>query len=330
MATRALDFIMQVNMSGKDISDKPVNKLVYAHGHPALLVLIEKVFLNRVASADLSNVSYYDASEISTKRLCDEISHDVGKKVVIIRNAENITDDSVVERYDSKYVSANVHTLFLSTQPPIFTDKARKIFVGLNEEEKKNKVKRSFTGQLIDGSAAHKATYSRFISTVLRTDTPTSEHIAQHFSYDPERLMNFIKIVRSAGINITKDNLSLIADEYYGNDLALCLLSRNKADALKAARAVPASEVLGCLNLITKRLEQLETLSEAEHSKVNVSWLIREGRISQGLVQTMGKYVRAYPLDIIDRCFEAVGEAYSLYENPDAKPLLWLAAKWPS
>lgn len=330
MATRALDFILQTNAAGKDISDKRMNRLVYAYGHPALLVLVEKTFISRTSSPDLSNVAYYDAAEYATKKISDAISHDVGSKVVIIRNAECLTDDSVIERYESKYVSKNVHTLLLSNKVPEFSDTARRVFIGLTDEDKKRKEKRAFVGQLVDADNISKIATPRFIATVLRTDAPTSEHIAKHFSYDPERLMNFIKIARSAGINVTKDNLTLIADEYYGNDLALCLLARNKADALKAARAVPASEVLGCLNLITKRLEQLETLSEAEHSKVNVSWLIREGRLSQGLVQTMGKYVKAYPLDILDRCFEAVGEAYSLYENPDAKPLLWLAAKWPS
>ena len=67
MATRALDFILQTNAAGKDISDKRMNRLVYAYGHPALLVLVEKTFISRTSSPDLSNVAYYDAAEYATK-----------------------------------------------------------------------------------------------------------------------------------------------------------------------------------------------------------------------------------------------------------------------
>lgn len=306
-------------------------KTALAHGHPALLLLVERSFL-KLHAPDLFNVVYFDAKEISSKRLCDEICHDTGKKVAIIRNAECLEDFRLIARYADKagYLAKNVKTLFLAATLPELDDISRRTFIGLNDEEQKHKVPRECVGLEVDCERFGKKSFAEFVSNTVRVDTPMAEKIVKHFSGDIERTLNFIKIVRSSGITVSSDNLKYIADKFYGEDLAMNLLAYNKAEAISAAKSIPASEVLGCLDAVARRLEQLETLSEAEHSKLNTAWLIREGRLSQGMVQLLGGFVKEYPLDIIDRCFEVLGEAYEMHMKPDTQPLLWLTVKWPT
>ena len=292
----------------KGIGVRTYKSNTYAFGDYASTSLLEMTLKNTKFKKYPQQT--FDAKENTSEFLINNIKHDIGKRFITIRNGEELSKETVKHMFEIKTTEKS---LLIMSKTSHF-----------------GKREVPYNTMVVNCENINTKDMQDFLVLFLNVDLITAQAISKHLNGNIAHAVNLIRILKASSIPATTTNIKTITEQLYGEDFSLLLLSKNSDGIEKFLTNYDKALTVSILNTVFKRLTQLETLVTIENNKESIGWALNQGKVSQETVRTLSEYVPSYTLDVINKAFAALDQAYTFANNPDADALRWLQLSWPA